>query len=152
MSTFNAGQKLTAAQLECTTVANQEADGTSGTTTSVTYASSLTTSGGFTLAFVAPASGKVLITVGARMFQSVAGRHVYMAYALSGASVYTESDTDAAQLFTDASQNSEATIFKTTLRTGLTPFGSYTITARFRTQTSGTASFAGRLIIAQPVV
>lgn len=151
MSTFNAGQRLTAAQLECTTVTNAEADGTVGTTTSTTYTSSLTTSGTFTLAFVAPASGKALITVGARMFHNTAGRHVYMAYALSGASTYTESDTDAAQLFNDTSGNSEATIFKQTLRTGLTPFGSYTITARYKGQ-AGTSSYAGRLLIAQPVV
>jgi hypothetical protein len=152
MTTFSALQKLTAAALEMTTVTNREADATSGTTTSLTYTSSLTTSGTFTLNFVAPLSGKVLITVGARMFQSVAARHVYMAYALSGASTYTESDDDAAIIFADTSQNSEATIFKTTLRTGLVAGGSYTITARYRTQTSGTASYAGRLLTAQPVV
>jgi hypothetical protein len=152
MTTFAAGQKLTAAALELTTVTNREPDSTTGTTTSTTYVSSLTTSGTLTLNFTAPLSGKVLITVGARMQQSVANRYVRMAYALSGASVYTETDDDAALMAADGSQNSEASIFKTTLRTGLVAGGSYTVTARHKTNISGTATFIGRLITVQPVI
>lgn len=152
MTTFSALQKLTAAALEMTTVTNRESDSSIGTTTSLTYTSSLTTTGTFTLAFTAPLSGKVLVTVGARMFGNTASRHVYMAYALSGASTYTESDDDSAQQYVDAGGGGEATVFKTTLRTGLVAGGSYTVTGRYRTQTSGTVSYAGRLIIVQPVV
>lgn len=151
MTTFSALQKLTAAALEMTTVSAQ--DSTQGTTTSTTYVSSLTTSGGLSLTFTAGLSGKVLITVGARLWNSNPNLHNYMAYALSGASTYTESDNDAAILFCDASTGfpSEAYIQKTTLRTGLTVGGSYTLTARFRTQGS-TMNVANRLMIAQPVV
>lgn len=137
--------------INAATVMTQDTDATSGTTTSLTYTNTLTTSGSFTLNFTAPPSGKVLVTVGARMFQSVAGRHVYIAYALSGASTYTQTDDDSAQMFADASVNSELYTQKTTLRTGLVAGGAYTATAQYRTQTSGTASYAGRLLVVQPV-
>lgn len=142
---------LYSVSVNAVTVMAQDTDSTSGTTTSLTYTNSLTTSGSFAVNFTAPPSGKVLVTVGARMFQSVAGRHVYIAYALSGASAYTQTDDDAAQMFADASVNSELYTQKTTLRSGLTSGGAYTVTAQYRTQTSGTASFAGRLLIVQPV-
>lgn len=151
MATFLAGAKLTAAQLECATVSIQSS--AIGTTTSTTYTSTLTTTGGLTLACVASAAGKLLITIGARLWNSNANMHNYIAYALSGASTYTEVDDDAAILFCDSSTAfpSEAYVQKTTLRTGLVPFGSYTITARFKAQ-GNTMSCANRLIVAQPVV
>jgi hypothetical protein len=153
MTTFAAGQKLTAAALELTTVTNRDGNATVGPSTSTTYTSTLTTSGTFTLAFTAPLSGKVKITVGARMWNSNANQHNYIAYALSGASTYTESDDDAAILYCDSSTAfpSEAYVEKTTLRTGLVVGGSYTITARYKTQ-GNTGNWAARLLVAQPVI
>lgn len=151
MATFLAGRRLAAAQLECATVSVQQS--AQGTTTSTTYTSTLTGPGGMSLVAVASAAGKLLITIGGRLWNSNPNLHNYMAYALSGAGVYTETDDDAAILFCDASTGfpSEAFIQKTTLRTGLVPFGSYTITARYKAQ-GFTMNCANRVIIAQPVI
>jgi hypothetical protein len=148
MTTFAAGQKLTAASLEMATVSIQGTS-TVGSTTSTTYTSSLTTTGGITLAAVASAAGKLKITVGAMLSNGTTGTFNYMAYALSGAGTYTESDADAAEVGVQDIGNYWCE--KTTVRTGLIAFGSYTITGRFRCS-GGTMGVFNRLIVAQPVI
>jgi hypothetical protein len=154
---WNPNHAITAAELEqvlailrAATVTAQQVN--VGTTTSTTYTSTLTGTGGLSVGFTAPPSGKMLITVGARLWNSTNNLHNYISYNLSGASAFTGGDDEAAILFCDASTGfpSEGYTQKTTLRTGLVAGGAYTLTARFKAQ-GGTMSCANQLLIAQPV-
>lgn len=154
---WNPNHAITAAELEqvlailrAATVSAQLA--TAGTTTSTTYVTSLTTSGALSVGFTAPPSGKMLITVGARLWNSTANMHNYMSYNLSGASAFTGGDDEAAILYCDSSTGfpSEAYVQKTTLRTGLVAGGAYTLAAKWKAQ-GNTLNGANHLLIAQPV-
>ena len=148
MAAAAAGQKVTAAFLNSLCPlgeAQSSTDSTSGTTTSTSYTDTLTGTGTKTLAFTAPPSGAVAITIKASLKNS-AGNYTAAAFRLSGASTRASSDSD--QIFVlGTNEDTEET---TTIVTGLTAGGAYTITMQHKV-TAGTGTYNFRRITVRPL-
>lgn len=126
---------------------------TLGTTTSASYTATLTGGTACGTAFVAPASGKVLIHNASNMFNSV-GNHLFCTVQVrtgssvgTGTIVHTASDGDAIVTHGTAADRHGATL----LVTGLTPASSYNVQQLFKAE-AGTASFSNKHLIVVPVV
>lgn len=116
--------------------------GATTSTTSTTYADTTTVA---SVAFVAPASGVVEVTVNANQFNSTSN-YTFTAFRLSGAGTYAANDNDAAWTFGTGAMRSEAS----TVVTGLTPGGSYTATMQHAV-IAGTGTYGPRRIIVKPL-
>lgn len=152
-------QELTAAELNgdfgalegLTTVGDAQA--TNGTTTSVTYTSTLTGGTACGIAFTAPPSGKVLVHNNSRMFNSGANHnlcsiHVRTGSTIgSGTDVLAASDANAVAYFGSNDDRRGAT----TLVSGLTPGAAYNVIQSFKV-TAGTGNFSNKSLIVQKVL
>ena len=129
-----------------------KANTTAGTTTSTAYVETLTGSTGdpTTVTFTAPASGAVLVSVGARISSSAATAcHMSANIRLNTTVALAAADTRAA-LVVGTNQCSATTQFQVT---GLTVNGVYTATAAYKSAaTTSTATFANRFITVTPVM
>ncbi|MFF3575790.1 hypothetical protein [Streptomyces mirabilis] len=129
-----------------------KANTTAGTTTSTAYVETLTGSTGdpTTVTFTAPASGAVLVSVGARISSSAATAcHLSANIRLNTTVALAAADTRAA-LVVGTNQCSATTQFQVT---GLTVNGVYTATAAYKSAaTTSTATFANRFITVTPVM
>lgn len=118
---------------------------TSQGTSSTTYTDLATTGPAVTV--TVPASGKVLVTLGAEITQGGVGTG-RATYAISGATTQAAADATMPSI-----RNGNAGSIHsggTKLVTGLTP-GSTTFTLKYRTGTSGTCTYANRYISVIPV-
>lgn len=125
--------------------------GTSGTTTSTTYTSTLTGGTACGVAFVAPTSGRVLIANSARMINSGANQ-TYCGFIVrtgstvgSGTSVVSEADARALLHTTTAFARFSVTY----LVNGLTAGASYNVQQSFRVA-AGTGTYANKEIAVIP--
>jgi hypothetical protein len=129
-----------------------KANTTAGTTTSTAYVETLTGSTGdpTTVTFTAPASGAVLVSVGARISSSAATAcHMSANIRLNTTVALAAADTRAA-LVVGTNQCSATTQLQVT---GLTVNGVYTATAAYKSAaTTSTAAFANRFITVTPVM
>jgi len=144
----NAGDVILAADFPTAVSDLQSAN---GTTTSTTYTPTLTGATAAGVAFVAPTSGKVLITNNARMVNSAANE-TYCGFTLrTGASVGSGTVVTAAAdersiIHVGTAIERQAVGY---LVTGLTPGASYNVQQEFRVS-AGTGTYAYRLIIVTP--
>ncbi|MFI6281517.1 hypothetical protein [Streptomyces sp. NPDC050988] len=128
-----------------------KANSTVGTTASTAFVETLTGSTGdpTAAAFTAPASGSVLVSVGARGSNSTTGTCFMSANvrAGSGSTVVLAAADARSAISTGTGQVSASTQY---LVSGLTPNSAYTATAAYRC-TAGTATFAFRFLTVTPV-
>lgn len=153
---FAAGQKVTAAQINsaCPIGATQSTmSAVSGTVTVGTpYVGSLT--GGaptHTLAFTAPASGSIWVSITASATNNSTG-YGCISFAISGAAG-TRAASDDYQAFMQGvtTPRPEQTLYRRVMITGLTPGAAGTITMYYRSFTAGTTTFNYRQIGYEPV-
>jgi hypothetical protein len=120
------------------------------TTTSTTYTD---TANVLSASFIAPPSGIVAVTVMGEIYNNTANFHNRMSYRLSGASTYNPADatkdSHAAMIYSSP-QTAASTATRRSIRTGLTPGGSYVATAQWRTE-GGTMSRERCTILVEPV-
>ncbi|MFE2290998.1 hypothetical protein [Streptomyces sp. NPDC059452] len=127
---------------------------TAGTTTSTTYAETLTGATGDPMAasFTAPGSGQVIVTVGCYASSSAANVASYMGAVVRNASntvVLAANDGRAAQT-NGVTRSSLSTQF---LVTGLAPGATHTATPAYRSATTAnTATFGTRYIRVDPIM
>lgn len=128
-----------------------KANSTVGTTTATAFVETLTPSTGdpTVAAFTAPASGSVLVSVGARISNSATGTCFMSANikAGSGSTVVLAAADGRSAIATGTGQVSASTQY---LVAGLTPNSAYTATAAYKC-TAGTATFAFRFLTVTPV-
>ncbi|MEU9875110.1 hypothetical protein [Streptomyces phaeochromogenes] len=129
-----------------------KANATVGTTAATAFVETLTGSTGdpTVAAFTAPASGSVLVSVGARISSSTATGTCFMSAnvrAGSGSTVVLAAADARSAISTGTGQVSASTQY---LVSGLTPNSAYTATAAYRC-TTGTATFAFRFLTVTPV-
>lgn len=143
-----AGQIIRAADFPA---AASDAQGTSGTTTSTTFTPTLTGGTACGLTFVAPTSGKVLVTNASRLTNSGANES-YCGWALrtggtigSGSSVFGSADARSV-LHNGTTFARKGADF---LVTGLTAGSTYNIQQEFRVS-AGTGSFANKDLAVTP--
>ncbi|GAX52986.1 hypothetical protein [Streptomyces olivochromogenes] len=129
-----------------------KANSTAGTTTAASYVESLTGSTGDPTAvtFTAPASGAVLVALGARLSSSATGTSCFMsANVRQGTTVVLAAADARSAISTGTDQCSVSTQFQVT---GLTPNGVYTATAAYKSSaTTATATGAYRFVTVTPV-
>lgn len=121
---------------------------TSGTLTSTTYTSTLTGGTACGLAFIAPASGKVLIHNSAWISNNTSFTYATIRVRTggtigSGTDVLADSDNRAILSF------SPNAITKTFLLIGLTPGSTYNVQGRYRVD-AGTGTILAKEIIVEP--
>lgn len=163
MSDFLALQELTAAalndhfdedrdrlnDLEALTAVDS-VQNTNGTTTSVTYTATLTGGTACGIAFIAPASGKVLIHNNSRIFNSGANLSLCSIHVRNGASIgsgtdfLTANDAHAVAFFGSTDDRRGCAV----LVSGLTPGNNYNVQQSFKT-TGGTANFSNKSLIVE---
>ncbi|MCZ4506881.1 hypothetical protein O3Q52_01390 [Streptomyces sp. ActVer] len=127
-----------------------KANPTVGTTAATAFVETLTGSTGDSVAaFTAPASGSVLVSVGARISNSTTGTCFMSANvkAGSGSTVVLAAGEGRSAISTGTGQVSASTQY---LVSGLTPNSAYTATAAYKC-TTGTATFAFRFLTVTPV-
>ncbi|MFH8465326.1 hypothetical protein [Streptomyces sp. NPDC017991] len=129
-----------------------KANATAGTTASTAFVEALTGSTGdpTVATFTAPASGSVLVSLGARISNSAAAGTCLMSAnvrASSGSTVVLAAADGRSAISTGTGQISGSTQY---LVTGLTPNSAYTATAAYRC-TTGTATFMYRFVTVTPV-
>jgi hypothetical protein len=128
-----------------------KANSTVGTTAATAFVETLTGSTGdpTVAAFTAPASGSVLVSVGARISNSATGTCFMSANvkAGSGSTVVLAAADARSAIATGTGQVSASTQY---LVAGLTPNSAYTATAAYKC-TAGTATFAFRFLTVTPV-
>ncbi|GAA1358130.1 hypothetical protein [Streptomyces beijiangensis] len=132
---------------------SHKANTTTGTTTSITYAETLTGSTGDpTIAsFTAPPSGSVLVRVGGRISNSVATASSFLSAVLKSGttSVLAAADTRAA-IVSGTNQSSASTEFQVT---GLGAGGAYTATLAARSSVAtSTVTFTNRFVTVTPLM
>lgn len=146
---FFAGQNLTAAALNSAIgfgTGAQDSQATSGTTTSTTYTATLTGGTACGLAFVAPASGKVLIANSMLLVQSTGSQIAYCTIRVrTGSSIGSGSDVVAAA---DNNSITAVAVFVTGIGrvipvSGLTPGASYNVQQLFRVS-ANTGTYSGK--------
>ena len=145
---FLAGQSLTASLLnDATTTIESATDAVAGTTTSATYTDTLTSTGTHTLNFVAPASGKIVVTIACVAVNGTAGAYAAMSFRVSGAAG-TQAASDANQVYGQGTGTNRPEVRTSvpTLVTGLTPGASGTITLQHKVTGGGTGTFNYRRI------
>ncbi len=153
---FVAGMRLTADLLN-DTFPEEESDtqNTSGTTTSSTYTATLTGGTACGLTFVAPRSGKVLVTTTADIRNSTTGRSYCSWIIKTGATI------GSGTTFLDGGDNAAASVVgtsgvmseKTYEVTGLTPGSTYNVRQQFRNNAGGqTGTFERKSLVVQPVI
>jgi hypothetical protein len=122
---------------------------TAGTTTSTGYVASLTGLTDFDVPFTAPASGAVMLRMGARLSTSAATATAYLAVALTqGSTTVRTAADDLALIGSGAYPNSLATEFRLY---GLTPGLQYTAALYHRSSAAtATASFRNRYLRVEP--
>lgn len=131
----------------------EDVENTTGTTTSVTYTSTLTGGTACGLAFVAPPSGKVLIHNNSRIFNSGSNLSLCSIHVRNGASIGSGTDFLAAAdahaiSYFGANDDRRG---GTELVTGLTPGNNYNVIQSFKV-TGGTGSFGNKSLIVQKVL
>ena len=119
---------------------------TTQTTTTTSYTNLGTT--GPSVTITVPASGRVLLSFGARVSNTSSGGWGLVSYDASGANTISASDTYSAG-FRVATANDECTVERTEVLTGLTP-GSTTFTLKYRA-VAGTAQFLNRYLSVVPL-
>jgi hypothetical protein len=120
-----------------------DAVATAQTTTSTTYTDLGTVGPAVTVNV--PASGKVLVSVTAGMFDSNNSALNFMSFAISGATTQAAADTRGLSLLGNTAQQASASFVVTGLNAGSTTF-----TAKYRTS-AGTATFQNRSIWVIPL-
>jgi hypothetical protein len=118
-----------------------------GTTTSTSYTSTLSGTSAVTLAFVAPASGKVIVTISGEL-QNSGANYTTMSFSIGG-SAGTVSGDDNNALYMHGTDRFRASA--ASLVTGLTAGQSGTITMQHKV-TGGTGTFNRRKIMVEYVV
>lgn len=134
-----------------TTVADTQ--NTNGTTTSVTYTSTLTGGTACGIAFVAPPSGKVKIENNCRIFNSGANHSLCSIHVRNGSTIGSGTDVLAAadaQAIAYFGANDDRR-GGSTLVTGLTPGNSYNVQQEFKV-TGGTGNFSNKHLIVEKVL
>jgi hypothetical protein len=122
---------------------------TSETTNSTTYAD-LATTGPSAASVTIGSSGAALVTVTGHVQPPASNTTAFMSFAATGAMAVAAVDTQAlVRDFGSSGGTGFVQASATFYVTGLTP-GTYTFTAKYRT-TGGTATFANRNIIVQPL-
>ncbi len=144
--TYLAGEDVTADELNGgTTMFSSSTDTVAGTTTSTSFTGTLTGTTAKTLAFIAPPSGKIAVTVSAEIaLNSATGLPAYatIAAALSGAAgVQAATDNKAAFIYATAA-NTRSGLSRRALFTGLTAGQAGLVTLQHRvTASTGTFNF-----------
>jgi hypothetical protein len=142
---FAAGQILTAGDLNAVTTAVESgANTTPGTTTSTTFTDTLTGSSTVTLAFTAPASGVIVVTVSAECSNSGGSNYTIAGFRISGAAG-TVAATDTNSIYLRGTDSLRASgEFRVG---GLTPGMSGTVTMQHRVNPAGTGTFNNRELL-----
>lgn len=146
---MQAGQQLTAAALNSaapTTWTQLTNISDTGTTGSVTYTDALSGAVNATLAFVAPASGAIEVTIHAAIDNSGAN-YTWVSFRISGAAGTVAASDDYAL---SANGTDDHTAPRSTIITGLTPGAAGTITMQYRVG-AGTGTIDHRSIIQKPM-
>ncbi|NWF26953.1 hypothetical protein HW130_11840 [Streptomyces sp. PKU-EA00015] len=123
-----------------------------GTTTSTSYVETLTGSTGdpTAVAFAAPPSGTVLVTVGARANSSAATAAFVSANVRLGTTLTLAAADARAAIVSGTNQCSGSTQFQVS---GLTAAGAYTATLAYKSAaTTSTATFTNRFVTVTPVM
>ena len=118
---------------------------TSQSTTSTSFTNLATAGPAITIDV--PASGKIWLSFGANIANSVTGGNSYIALAVSGSNTVSASETGIYGLSYQSSGNAWGQTGKSFLVTGLTP-GSTTFTMKYKVST-GTGTFRNRYISAE---
>ena len=145
---FVAVDAAAAALLPATVTSTQV---TSGTTTSASYTATLTGGTACGVAFVAPASGKVVIVNTVQSSNSGAGNSFCAIHVRTGAVVGSGTDVLASS-DDEAHTNTGTSAFRfsvSRLLTGLTPGASYNVQQEFKAS-SGTATFSRKHLFVDP--
>lgn len=123
--------------------------GAGGTTTSTAYTQTLTGADPLTTSFVTPASGAVMISLGARIEVQGTATYGWMAVSLSqGSTTIASANDDLALVGSGASYGSFAYTYRFY---GLTPGQTYTATLNYRANASGaTVYFRNRYLRIDP--
>jgi len=144
---FLAGERATAADLNDATSATQSTtDIVAGTTTSTSYTDTLTGTGTLTHNFVAPASGKIAVTVTAELQNSTTA-YTTMSFRISGAAGTLPADDNNGPYMFGAVRVRGSVL---SLITGLSPGAAGTITLQHKV-TGGTGTFNRRRIMVENV-
>lgn len=144
---FSAGQVITADDLNAVTFDPVVAFRTTGfNTAGTTYAKTA----GVNVAFVAPANGKIFVTVSGVMLNTTAGQDVYGAPQIeTPANVVVHAADDHESAFNRGLTNDFVTVTRRVLITGLTPFAS--LVAHFMSRHTGGTGFIDEAeIIVEP--
>jgi hypothetical protein len=144
-----AGQQLTAAALNSaapTTWTQLTNISDTGTLTSVTYTDTLSGAVNATLAFVAPPSGSIKVSIHAAVDNS-STNYTYVSFRISGAAGTVAASDDYAL---SANGTDDHTAPRPTIITGLTPGAAGTITMQYRVS-AGTGTVDHRSIIQEPM-
>jgi hypothetical protein len=154
---FAGGQRLTAALLNSvlgvTVGDTQTAAGT--TTTSANYTATLTGGTACGVAFVAPASGSVVVHNSAFLTNNSTGRS-YMAFRIGtgssiGAGTLVRAASDADMVSSHDTATLDMTAGRAIVVTGLTPGAAYNCQQQFKTSAGTTASFSWKHLAVEPV-
>ncbi|MFI7677866.1 hypothetical protein [Actinophytocola sp. NPDC049390] len=145
-----AGQRLTANVLG---VAESSAETASGSTTSTTYTATLTGGTACGVAFVAPASGTVLVHNSSFVDNSTSGRS-YMTFRIrtggtigSGTDVVAAVDDNAVSVL----GADDASFGRAVMVEGLTAGATYNCQQLFKASAGTTATFQWKKLVVQPV-
>ncbi|MFJ5984301.1 hypothetical protein [Lentzea sp. NPDC092896] len=144
-----AGQKVTASLLNSLAPTGETTSGvntTAGTTTSTGYTDTLTSSSTVSVAFIAPPSGKIAVTICGAV-DNGGDNYSVISYRLSGAAG-TVAASDNWQVY--FRNTNEGVVSRTTYQTGLTPGAAGTITMQHKVS-GGTGTFNHREILWRPV-
>jgi hypothetical protein len=97
---------------------------------------------------IVPASGKIFISFGANMTVGTSGNSSRMTYALSGANTVAASDSVSLRAIHSATTGTSA--YVTGIISGLNP-GSTTVTMKYRSGPSGSATWSARTLTVIPI-
>lgn len=153
---FAGGQRLTAALLNSVlgvTVGDTQ-DATGGRT-STTYAATLSAGTAAGVAFIAPASGAVIVHNTALMENTGTGRshcapRIGTGGTIGGGTPFLVAADENSIAMQSGDATDDATISKPLLVTGLTPGATYNAQQQFRA-TAGTVTVTWRRLVVQPV-
>jgi hypothetical protein len=132
-------------------------NGDTGTTTNTSFITAL--SGGtasWGVAFIAPPSGRVLVTCKAAAFNNTANSYAVLDFqvrlgsTVNAGTIFRNVSEDTAGVIRSGVANQQCTIVASDVISGLTPGAVYNVTLGYHAAVSGTASFNRRQAIVIP--
>lgn len=148
---FAAGQPLSANDLNMTGLSST--DGTTRTTTSTSYTTTLSPAGLCGVAFTGPPSGKVLISWATSLSNNTSPNIAQCSPGIRvGSTVGSGTVFQAAGGFVHLTSTANVRIGASTIVSGLTPGTVYNVALEHRAIAAGTASFDGREVLVVPLL